>query len=457
MNLSSKRTIKHFLSKKNNKVFLLISLWYIFYLVFIFYYDPIPAIYSVLALIFPIIILGMINGLKGGIISSIVSSAVIFVKFFYNEDVILSQEIIPIAITFLVIGFITGLLSNNLRYHNKRLALLYESLRETQSKYEFLYNLIKITSSILDPIELSEKLIELLNISFGYSTISILLVDEEHEHLEIVADQNRPGIISKKIKLGEGITGIAAQDGKTIYVPDVSKDKRYIMGSEKTKSELAVPIKHKGNVLGILNLESPEYSAFSNTDIEYMELFADQISISMANARLMSTTWQQAITDELTSLYNYRYFINILEREVYEAERYNKSLTVLIIDLDDLKIVNDTFGHPIGDQLLKSVAKIISASVRKSDIVARYGGDEFGVILPGTDKEGGLTVANKIRENIKAIHLDMENIKNRLLLTASIGIASFPDDANNWEKLVVEADKAMYIAKEEGKDMVVCK
>ncbi len=229
------------------------------------------------------------------------------------------------------------------------------------------------------------------------------------------------------------------------------------MGSEKTKSELAVPIKHKGNVLGILNLESPEYSAFSNTDIEYMELFADQISISMANARLMSTTWQQAITDELTSLYNYRYFINILEREVYEAERYNKSLTVLIIDLDDLKIVNDTFGHPIGDQLLKSVAKIISASVRKSDIVARYGGDEFGVILPGTDKEGGLTVANKIRENIKAIHLDMENIKNRLLLTASIGIASFPDDANNWEKLVVEADKAMYIAKEEGKDMVVCK
>ena len=134
----------------------------------------------------------------------------------------------------------------------------------------------------------------------------------------------------------------------------------------------------------------PEYSAFSNTDIEYMELFADQISISMANARLMSTTWQQAITDELTSLYNYRYFINILEREVYEAERYNKSLTVLIIDLDDLKIVNDTFGHPIGDQLLKSVAKIISASVRKSDIVARYGGDEFGVILPGTDKEGGL-------------------------------------------------------------------
>lgn len=463
MNLFSKFTKKYIPRKINNRdrIYFFTFLWYMFYVIFIFYYDTIPAIHSVLALIFPIIILGMISGLKGGIVSSIISGSVIFIKFHYIEHFLINQEIsyyAPILITFLVIGIITGLLSNNLRHHNKRLALLYESLRETQSKYEFLYNLIKITSSILDPIELSQKLIELLNISFGYSNITILLADKEYKYLEVVADQDCPEAIPGiKVKFGEGITGVAARDGETIYVPDVSKDNRYIKGYEETKSELAVPIKHKGNVLGVLNLESHEYSAFTNTDIEYMELFADQISISMANARLMQTTWQQAITDELTSLYNYRYFVSILEREVYEAERYNKPLTILILDLDDFKVVNDTFGHPIGDQLLKSVAKIISTSVRKSDIVARYGGEEFGVILPETDKEGGLPVANKIRESIREVYLDLKNFKKTFSLTASIGVASFPDDAYDWKKLIVEADKALYIAKEKGKDMIVCR
>lgn len=446
--------------KPKLRIYFFIFLWYMVYLLFIGFYEPVFAMHMIL--IFPVIISAMVGGLKAGLISALISNFIIIANLFDKNDLnLFFEEImqnIPLLLNFPVVGIITGCLSNNMRHQNKKLKDLYENLMEAQSKYEFLYNTIKITSSILDINELSEKLIELIDVSFGYSAIAILLVDEKNEYLEIVSlrhyqEKIKPGF---RIKLGQGITGTAAQKGETILVRNVTKDKRYIGGVEGARSELAVPIKHKGKVLGVLNIESKDLDAFTPKEIKYMELFAEQVSIAIANARLMESAKKQAITDELTNLYNYRYFINKLEKEVYEAQRYKRFLTVLIIDLDDFKLVNDTFGHPVGDQVLKKVAAIICSNIRQSDIAARYGGEEFGIILPETDKQGGFIVADKIRENISMIDLSWGELKNKkLFLTASIGIATFPEDADNWERLIVEADNAMYKAKKRGKNLVI--
>ncbi|NPV42880.1 MAG: diguanylate cyclase [Firmicutes bacterium] len=451
--------------KPKLRIYFFIFLWYIVYLLFIAFYEPVFAMHMILN--FPVIISAMVGGLKAGLISALISNLIIIANLFVKNDLnVFFEKIIeyiPLLLNFPVVGIITGCLSNNMRHQNKRLKALYENLMETQSKYEFLYNTIKITSSILDIKELSEKLIELIDVSFGYSAIAILLVDEKNEYLEIVSlrhyqEKVKPGF---RVKLGQGITGTAAQKGETVLVRDVTKDKRYIGGVEGARSELAVPIKHKGKVLGVLNIESKDLDAFTPKEIRYMELFAEQVSIAIANARLIESAKKQAITDELTNLYNYRYFINKLEKEVYEARRYKRPLTILMIDLDDFKLVNDTFGHPVGDQILKRVAAIICSNTRKSDIVARYGGEEFGIILPETDKQGGFIVADKIRNNISMIDLSCGELKNKknkkIFLTASIGIATFPEDADNWERLIIEADNAMYRAKKQGKNLVIYK
>jgi len=457
------RPKKNRLLKKIKTPYLITTLIYVLYFFFIIFYSyKTYEIHFALVLIFPIITLGFIEGLKGGIVASGISSIMLFIQYYYIGLSRSNYQSIPcylsFFITFSVIGILTGFLSNKLREQNRHLSFLYNNLRETQNKYEFRYNLVKITSSILDPIELSKKLVELLDISFGYSIITIFLADSKHEFLNIAAYQKgAQSLPIERIKFGQGITGMSAKYGKTIYVKDVTKEKNYIMGYKSTKSELAVPIKQNENVLGVLNLESDKYSAFTDVDIEYMELFADQVSISMANAQLMRSTWELSITDELTSLYNYRHFTNMLERKIDEARGYNRDLTILIVDLDDFKIINDTYRHPTGDKLLKKVGKVLLESVRISDVVARYGGEEFGIILPETDKAGGLLVANKIRGNIKGINIKAENGNNMFPLTVSVGIASYPHDASHWRKLVTEADKALYTAKGLGKDMVICR
>lgn len=181
---------------------------------------------------------------------------------------------------------------------------------------------------------------------------------------------------------------------------------------------------------------------------------ASELVVAVENSRLYRLTKRLAITDELTDLFNYRYLQQRLDDELGRAERYNKRLSLIMLDLDDFKRINDTQGHLVGDSVLFEIGQLLKSTVREVDVVARYGGEEFTVILPETDASGAFIVAEKIREAI-SLHrfADADGVRT-IHLTASIGLSSFPVHAQDKESLLRSADDAVYHAKGTGKDRV---
>jgi diguanylate cyclase (GGDEF)-like protein len=163
---------------------------------------------------------------------------------------------------------------------------------------------------------------------------------------------------------------------------------------------------------------------------------------------------QEAITDPLTNVYNYRFFQSQMEREIVRSERHKKSFSVAMVDLDNFKSYNDTQGHLRGDEALRLIAQTIVKNIRKSDTLARYGGDEFVMILPELDKEQSRSLAEKLCLVIRETKLPNKKLSAKVNLTISLGIATFPDDGHSEEELVRKADEALYKAKDLGRNAV---
>lgn len=200
--------------------------------------------------------------------------------------------------------------------------------------------------------------------------------------------------------------------------------------------------------------ESGYIDALSADDRIVLGAVASELVVAVENSRLYRLTKRLAITDELTDLFNYRYLQQRLDDELGRAGRYNKRLSLIMLDLDDFKRVNDTQGHLVGDSVLSEIGQLLKSTVREVDVVARYGGEEFTIILPETDASGAFIVAEKIRETISMHRFyDQEGIRT-IHLTASIGLASFPVHAQDKESLLRAADDALYHAKTTGKDRV---
>ena len=184
-----------------------------------------------------------------------------------------------------------------------------------------------------------------------------------------------------------------------------------------------------------------------------LQTIASELVVAVENSRLYKLTKRMAITDELTSLYNYRYLQQRLDEEVERARRYEKSLSLLMLDVDDFKHFNDTHGHIAGDRALSALGRVMRAAVREVDVVARYGGEEFSVLLPETDEPGAYVVAEKVREAISK-HVFMEGDQEPNRLSVSIGLATLPGHASDKEGLLQQADEALYQAKNFGKNRV---
>jgi diguanylate cyclase (GGDEF)-like protein len=199
----------------------------------------------------------------------------------------------------------------------------------------------------------------------------------------------------------------------------------------------------------------PEWvETFADEDRLVLQAVASELVVAVENSQLYKLTKRLSITDELTGLYNYRYLQTRLEEEFERAHRYRKDLSMLMIDVDDFKLLNDTHGHVAGDSALRDLGDLLTASVREVDIVARYGGEEFSVILPETDSSGAFVVAEKVREVVSQYAFaDAEGVAG-VRLTVSIGLASYPAHAHDRETLLREADDALYQAKTTGKNRV---
>ncbi|MFH0925580.1 MAG: sensor domain-containing diguanylate cyclase, partial [bacterium] len=256
-----------------------------------------------------------------------------------------------------------------------------------------------------------------------------------------------------------GVNGLVVQEGEPILISNCKKDPRFIealeIASLKISNLLAVPLKIKNRPQGVLTICNKEKDAYFSRDIlNLMTILANQAAINIENAYLFQKIEELSITDEYTQLYNMRFFRKLLDREVHRIERFGGILSLAFFDLDHFKDINDTYGHLMGSRTLKELADLIKGSIRKIDEITRYGGDEFVILLPNTDCNRALIVADRLRNMIEQ-HSFLTNYGLDVKITASFGIASYPTHSNTVEDLIRQADVAMYGAKKKGRNKVI--
>ncbi len=338
--------------------------------------------------------------------------------------------------------------------HNAR---LYEDATSHAKELAVSFTIAQSLISTLELDDVLNRILEVIRTTFGFANIAIALIDKEKNELYIKAGHGYSTKILDKIRLkirkeGEGICGHVAATGKLFYAPDVSKVPFYYQGKKSIKSEAAIPLKIRGEIIGVLDIESDKLNAFSDKDLRMFSVFASQAAIAIENARLFDETKALSLTDGLTKAANRRHFDLMLENELKKARGYSRPLSLAMIDLDDFKRYNDRYGHLAGDKMLISIAHALKNNVRDTDFVARYGGEEFVVIFPETNNTLAVKVSERIRRAVEKALLVRKKVRNRM--TISVGVASFPANADNQIDLIHTADKALYRAKQLGKNRV---
>lgn len=338
---------------------------------------------------------------------------------------------------------------------------LLKELKRTVDELQVFNEIGKTLTSTLDIKEVLKIIMQKVNELLEPSSFSLLLVDDKNMSLKYEISIGKISEQSDKetvVRMGEGLIGWVAQEGKPILFPDPTKNLKYSLPSHITSdysiaesdenSILCVPLKSKGKTLGVMKLinDNGIGRLFGEEDLKTIHTIADYSAIAIENAKNFQRIQELTITDDLTSLYNSRYLHSLLDSEVHRSKRYKKHFSMIFLDLDKFKEVNDTFGHIYGSTLLRETGQVILKNLRNVDIATRYGGDEFVVILPETQKASAILVAERLREAISK-HVFLQEKGLHVQFTASFGVASFPEDASTKEELIKMADEAMYKVK----------
>ena len=291
---------------------------------------------------------------------------------------------------------------------------------------------------------------------------SILLVDEETGDLTFemaLGEKGAADLTTTRIKMGEGVAGWVAQTGEPTIVNDVKNDTRFQHRFDEltrfqTRAILCAPLTSRGRIIGVVEIMNrASGNRFTRRDMNLLMTMVEPAAIALENAILFQKTQHLAVTDDLTKLYNSRYLNSFLEEGIRRASQEEGHLAVVFLDLDGFKGINDRHGHLCGSRSLFEVGNLIRGAVREEDVVSRYGGDEFVVVLPDTDGEGALVVAERIRRALN-VHAFLEEFGLKASLSASFGVSVYPDHGENPQDLMQKADQAMYSVKEHGKDAV---
>ncbi|RJO64455.1 MAG: sensor domain-containing diguanylate cyclase [Candidatus Omnitrophota bacterium] len=225
----------------------------------------------------------------------------------------------------------------------------------------------------------------------------------------------------------------------------------------KTEELVIVPLKAKDKVNGIVLADNfITKKPIGKDDVRMLIMLSNQAGLAVENSQLYEMTVSRAHSDSLTGLWNHGYFQYLLGAELDKAKAAPSSVSLMMLDIDDFKIYNDSFGHQSGDSILKELASLLKSYSRKMDHVCRYGGEEFAIILPQTGKKESYYIAERLREHIAKFSFINEEILPNKKLTVSIGIASFPDDGSNAPDIIAQSDRALYEAKNKGKNTTCC-
>jgi diguanylate cyclase (GGDEF)-like protein len=242
----------------------------------------------------------------------------------------------------------------------------------------------------------------------------------------------------------------ALETVRTVVENEVALVPHYVAAFVETRSETCVPLIFFGEKLGVLMLESATPGNFSPEDVAPLESVADICAGAIQNAHYFEKAQQLAYVDGLTGIYNRRYFEMQIASEIERASRYDGRLAIIMVDIDNFKRLNDEFGHLLGDEVLRQVSNVFVQQLRKVDVVCRYGGEEFAILVPQTSGGNALEVADKLRRMVEAYRFPGVPVK----VTISAGVAEFPAHGRTRDELVAAADAAMYDSKEAGRNRV---
>ncbi len=307
-----------------------------------------------------------------------------------------------------------------------------------------IYRIAQETTAVLELATLLARIVNIIRDVMGYYLVSILLPSDKQTELCVGAYSGyERDITGMTISLKEGITGWVFTHGTPLLIPDVQKDARYVGLDPKVRSELTFPLVSHGRVVGVLNVESDQLDGFSENDLGLMTAVGSQLASNLEVAQLHDRLKREASHDPLTRLFNRRLFLDRLEEEIARAQQNALPFSIIFLDVDELKRINDTYGHLAGDALLREVANALMDAVRGEDLVARYGGDEFVLLLPSTGASAAASVSQRITDGI-ARHRFMAGRELLEIPGVSLGVATFPDQGRTVEQLLAAADATLY-------------
>jgi diguanylate cyclase (GGDEF)-like protein len=296
----------------------------------------------------------------------------------------------------------------------------------------------------------------------GARLASLYILDETSDILHLEKN-NHPFLINNIVSLNQNPPSpmvVAVRSKQLMLVddiesyrkPNISKTQRAFSRNYDTKSCIIAPLICLGRVVGVLNLTDKVHTgSFSAEDIGAMELFRQLIGASIGNINLFEKTQRQAKTDGLTGMLNHRTFYETLDAELRRSQRYGGQISIIMADIDNLKYINDNFGHRTGDMAIKRISRRIIACIRQIDVAARYGGDEFAVILPNTSLTDAVVVAERMVNMVSESPMIWDH--REVLLSISVGVGQYNADTCS-DDVTKATDRALYAAKQAGKNTV---
>lgn len=357
----------------------------------------------------------------------------------------------------------------------KEIAERTEELDDANRRMFTLQHIWEMMNSSTPLENVMEAIVNSTQGELGYMHCAIIhkCVDEDGEYLQILAQSNdglidrlnniigSPGIQTRKLNYdGESVFADSMRQRKIIQtrsidlslksvLPDLDAETvKKIVSNQPVKSVIVIPLITQNKEFGWFCVFSAR-EELAGTEMDFLGLFAKQIEMAITIADLFQAVRDQAVTDALTGLYNRRYFEEALEKEVQRAKRQQQPFSVIGIDLDFLKKINDTHGHFYGDLAIKTIADVLKANARSVDVPARIGGEEFDVLLPGISSDGAMIAAERIRSAIEKTEIDTIGH-----ITGSLGVATYFEHTDNVEELLELTDQAMYTSKREGRNRV---
>jgi diguanylate cyclase (GGDEF)-like protein len=331
-------------------------------------------------------------------------------------------------------------------------ARLYALERRRADQLEAINAVARQTTAMVDLDELLTVVCNLLLEWFKVDHVAVLLVEGDALRLRAHEGHLTSAFpMGAMLSPGAGLAGRALSSNHSVIENDVSGVGDYVSGFAETQSEICVPLIFFGEKLGVLALDSARKDAFDAEDKQPLESVADICAAAIQNANNFDRMKQLAYVDGLTGIHNRRFFEMRIMEELERAGRFQGRLAVIMVDIDNFKKLNDEFGHLLGDEILRSVSSILKQQLRKMDMVCRYGGDEFAILVPETTGDNALRVAEKLRRQVETN--DFPGVPRPV--TISCGVADYPGHGVTRDEVVAAADWALYSAKESGRNRAV--